>query len=64
MAKNKKNETVIGSVIKAVEILFLFTEKYEMSLTEITEKLGMGKSSACKYLNTSNLGYVIMGMLT
>ena len=52
MTENRKNETIIGSVIKAVEILFLFTEKYEMSLTEITERLGMGKSSAYKYLNT------------
>ncbi len=48
----EKNETNIGSVIKAIEILFLFTQKHEMSLTEITEKFGMKKSSAYKYLNT------------
>jgi|Deesub1362A_J573_1020465.scaffolds.fasta_scaffold01495_13 DNA-binding IclR family transcriptional regulator len=47
-----KNETQIGSVKKAMEILFLFTEKHEMSLTEITERLKIGKSSAYKYLNT------------
>lgn len=48
----RKKEIYVGSVVKAAEILFLFTEKYEMTLTEITERSGLGKSSVYKYLNT------------
>jgi DNA-binding IclR family transcriptional regulator len=47
-----KEEIYVGSVIKAIEILFLFTKKSELTLTEVTKMLNMGKSSAYKYLNT------------